>query len=74
MTVGEGKKVSMSMYRFPMAVTSFLVMLAMVIVVFKAKYVRGRVRGRGPVGLLAQPRHTFAQYDDDEGEEDADEG
>jgi len=29
------------------------------------------VRGRGPFGMFAQPRHTFAQYDEDDGEGDA---
>ncbi len=52
---------------FPIAAMAFLVILVLVIVVFTAKYIRGRVRGRGPFGLFAQPRHTFAQYDDDEG-------
>jgi hypothetical protein len=40
MAVGAGKKVSMSMYLFPIGVTAFLVVLAMVIVVFKANYAR----------------------------------
>jgi hypothetical protein len=57
-----------SMYLFPIAATAFLVVLAMVIIVFKAKHIRGRVRGRGPFGMFAQPRHTFAQYDDDDSE------
>ena len=30
----------------------------------------GEQVSRGPLGLFAQPRHTFAQYDDD-GEGDA---
>jgi len=42
------------------------------LVVFSAKYIRRRARGRGPLGLFAQPRHTFAQYDYDDGEGDAD--
>jgi hypothetical protein len=54
---------------FPIAATAFLVILALVIILFKAKHARGRVRGRGPFGLIAQPRHTFAQYDEEgEGE------
>jgi hypothetical protein len=57
----------MSMYLFPIAVTAFLVLLAVVIIVFKSRHLRSRVRGRGPFGLFAQPRHTFAQYDEDEG-------
>lgn len=60
---------------FPIAATAFLVILAVVIIVYKARHVRGRVRGRGPFGLFAQPRHTFAQYDEeDEGEELSNEG
>ena len=53
---------------FPIAATAVLVILALVIIVFKAKHARGRVRGRGPFGLFAQPRHTFAQYNDEEGD------
>ena len=62
------KMVPVSTSLFPIAATVFLVILAVVIIVFKAQHVRGRVRGRGPFGLFAQPRHTFAQYDDDESE------
>lgn len=58
----------MSTSLFPIAATAFLVILAVVIIVFKAKHARGRVRGRGPFGLFAQPRHTFAQYDEGERE------
>jgi hypothetical protein len=36
-----------------------------VFLVFIAKYLRTRARGRGPLGLFSQPRHTFAQYDDE---------
>jgi hypothetical protein len=61
--------IPVSMSLFPIAATVFLAILALVIVVFKAKHAKGRVRGRGPFGLFAQPRHTFAQYDDEgEGE------
>jgi Sec-independent protein translocase protein TatA len=53
---------------FPIAATAFLVVLAVVFVVFTAKYIRTRARGRGPVEMFSQPRHTFAQYDDDDDE------
>ena len=56
----------MSTSLFPIAATAVLVILAVVIIVFKAQHARGRVKGRGPFGLFAQPRHTFAQYDDDD--------
>lgn len=59
------KMIPVSTSLFPIAATAFLVILAVVIIVFKAKHARGRVRGRGPFGLFAQPRHTFAQYDDE---------
>ena len=58
---------------FPIAATAFLVVLAVVLVVFTAKYIRTRARGRGPVEMFSQPRHTFAQYDDDD-DDDAGEG
>ena len=70
MMVGDRKWVPVSMNLFPIAATAFLVVLAVVFIVFTAKYIRTRARGRGPLGLFAQPRHTFAQYDDD-GEGDA---
>ena len=50
---------------FPIAATAFLVVLAVVFVVFTAKYIRTRARGRGPLEMFSQPRHTFAQYDDE---------
>ena len=53
---------------FPIAATAFLVVLAVVFVVFTAKYIRTRARGRGPLQMFSQPRHTFAQYDDDDDE------
>ena len=53
---------------FPVAATAFLVVLAVVFVLFTAKYIRTRARGRGPLEMFSQPRHTFAQYDDDEAE------
>src|SRR5918994_2885071 len=61
--VGERKMVPVSMDLFTMAATVFLVVLALAFVVFTAKYIRTRARGRGPLGLFSQPRHTFAQYD-----------
>jgi len=67
MMVGERKRVPVSMNLFAIAATAFLVVLAVVFLVFTAKYIRTRARGRGPLGLFAQPRHTFAQYDDGEG-------
>jgi hypothetical protein len=69
MVVGERKTVPVSMDLFiPIAGTAFLVGLAVAFVVFSVKYIRGRVEGRGPFGMFAQPRHTVAQYDDDEGD------
>jgi hypothetical protein len=53
---------------FSIAATAFLVVLAVVFVVFTAKYIRTRARGRGPLEMFSQPRHTFAQYDDDDDE------
>ncbi len=66
--VGERKTVPVSMNLFTFAATAFLVVLALAFLVFSVKYIRTRARGRGPLGLFSQPRHTFAQYDDDEGE------
>jgi hypothetical protein len=61
--------VPLLMNLFAIAATAFLVILAVVFVVFKVKYSRTRVGGRGPFGMFAHPRHTFAQYDDEgEGE------
>ena len=54
---------------FPIAATAFLVVLAVVFLVFTAKYNRTRARGRGPMEMFSQPRHTFAQYDDDDDDE-----
>ncbi len=51
---------------FPIAATAFLVVLAVVFLVFTAKYIGTRARRRGPLGLFSRPRHTFAQYDDDD--------
>ncbi|CAA9441029.1 MAG: hypothetical protein AVDCRST_MAG01-01-3631 [uncultured Rubrobacteraceae bacterium] len=60
---------------FPIAATAFLVVLAVVFVVFTARYIRTRAGGRGPLGMFSQPRHTFAQYEEDEGEgNDTEEG
>jgi hypothetical protein len=54
---------------FTIAATVFLVILALAFLVFTAKYIRTRASGWGPLGLFSQPRHTFAQYDDEgEGE------
>jgi hypothetical protein len=69
MRIGERKKGPVSTNLFPIAVTAFLVVFVVVFLVFTAKYIRSRARGRGPFGMFSQPRHTFAQYDDeDEGE------
>jgi hypothetical protein len=42
------------------------VVFAVAYIVYRVKYFGTRVRGRGPFGMFAQPRHTFAQYDDDD--------
>ena len=61
--------VPVSMNLFTSAATAFLVVLALAFLLFTAKYIRTRARGRGPLGLFSQPRHTFAQYDNEgEGE------
>jgi hypothetical protein len=52
------KMVLVSMTLFAIAATAFLVIFAVVYLVFTAKHIKGRVRGRGPFGLFAQPRHT----------------
>ena len=62
------KAVPVSTNVFPIAATAFLVVLAVVFLVFTAKYIRTRARGRGPMEMFSQPRHTFAQYDDDDDE------
>jgi hypothetical protein len=62
----ERKMVPVSTNLFPITATAFLVVLAVVFLVFTAKYIGTRARGRGPLGLFSQPRHTFAQYDDDD--------
>ena len=64
----ERKMVPVSTNLFPIAATAFLVVLAVVFVVFTAKYNTTRARGRGPLQMFSQPRHTLAQYDDDEDE------
>jgi hypothetical protein len=64
----ERKMVPVSTNLFPIVATAFLVVLAVVFVVFTAKYIRTRARGRGPLEMFSQPRHTFAQYDDDDDE------
>jgi hypothetical protein len=66
--VGERKMVLVSMYLFQIAATAFLVVLTLSLLVFAVKYIRTRAKGRRPFGMFAQPRHTFAQYDDDESE------
>jgi hypothetical protein len=66
--------VPVSMNLFTIAATAFLVILAMVFVVYKVKYIRTRVGGRGPFGMFAHPRHTFAQYDEEDEEEGEGEG
>jgi hypothetical protein len=60
--------VAVSTTLFAIAVAAFFVVFAVVYLVFRVRYFRTRVRGGGPFGMFAQPRHTFAQYDDDEGE------
>ncbi len=61
--------VAVSTTLFAIAVAAFLVIFAVMYIVYRVKYFGTRVRGRGPFGMFAQPRHTFAQYDDnDEGE------
>ncbi len=50
---------------FQIVVTAFFVIFVAVYIVSRVKYFRTRVRGRGPFGMFAQPRHTFAQYDDE---------
>ena len=57
-----------SMNLFTIAATAFLVILALAFLVFTVKYIRTRARGRGPFGMFSQPRHTFAQYEEEEGE------
>jgi hypothetical protein len=69
MVVGERKVVPVSLNLLTIAATAFLVGLAVAFVVFSVKYKRGRVEGQGPLGMFAQPRHTYAQYDDDQGNE-----
>ncbi len=46
MVMGERKMVSVSTNLFPIATTAFLVVLAVVFIVFAPTYVRGRVGGR----------------------------
>jgi hypothetical protein len=65
----ERKMVPVSTNLFPIVATAFLVVLAVVFVVFTAKYIRTRARGRGPLEMFSQPRPTFAQYDDDDDDE-----
>ncbi len=60
--------VPVSMNLFEIAATAFLVVLTLSLLVFAAKYIRTRAKGRGPFGMFSQPGQTFAQYDDDEGE------
>ena len=61
--------VTVSTNLFAIAVAAFFMVFAVVYIVHRVKYFRTRVRGRGPFGMFAQPRHTFAQYDDEgEGE------
>ena len=57
--------VAVSTSLFAIAVVAFFVVFAAVYIVYRVKYFRTRVRGRGPFGMFAQPRHTFAQYDDE---------
>ncbi len=55
----------MSLNLFEISATAFLVVLTLSWLVFAAKYIRTRAKGRGPFGMFAQPRQTFAQYDDE---------
>jgi hypothetical protein len=64
---GEREMVVVSTNLFAIAVAAFIVVFAVVYIVYRVKYFGTRVRGRGPFGMFAQPRHTFAQ-DDDESE------
>ena len=50
---------------FAITVAAFFVVFAVVYIVFRVKYFGTRVKGQGPFGMFAQPRHTFAQYDDE---------
>jgi hypothetical protein len=61
----RGMVVAVSTTLFAIAVAAFLVVFAVVYLVFRVKYFRTRVRGRGPFGMFAHPRHTFAQYDEE---------
>ena len=59
----------MSTNLFAIAAMAFLVVMTLAFLVFAAKYIRTRAKGRGPLGLFSQPSQTFAQYDDEgEGE------
>ena len=57
--------VPVSVNLFEIAATAFLVVLTLSWLVFAAKYIRTRAKGRGPFGMFAQPGQTFAQYDDE---------
>ena len=72
MVVDERKVVPVLMNLFTIAATVFLVGLTVAFVVFSVKYIRGRAEGRGPLDMFAQPRHTYAQYDDEGNEGDGD--
>ena len=73
--IGQRKLVVVSTNLFAIAVAAFLVVFVVVFLVFTVKYIRTRARGRGPLGMFSQPRHTFAQYDDEgEGVESNTEG
>ena len=61
----RGMVVAVSTTLFAIAVAAFFVVFAVAYLVFRVKYFGTRVRGRGPFGMFAQPRHTFAQYDDE---------
>jgi hypothetical protein len=55
----------LSMNLFEIAATAFLVVLTLSWLVFAAKYIRTRAKGRGPFGMFSQLGQTFAQYDDE---------
>jgi hypothetical protein len=61
----RGMVVAVSTTLFAIAVAAFFVVFAVAYIVYRVKYFGTRVRGRGPFGMFAQPRHTFAQYDDE---------
>ena len=45
----------MSLNLFEIAATAFLVVLTLSLLVFAAKYIRTRAKGRGPFGMFSHP-------------------